>query len=236
MTDSIARSSQSNLDAVVVDLRHLCRSAAVDLSFQIGKLIVDSLFDGNLDRWMAEGTKHIHYRELSKRPDLPLSASALCRSVGIYALCRQLEGYQDWKHIGPGHLQEVLTLSFADQARILDQAERECWTVKRLRGEVAQLRPRGEGRRRRHAFARILKDVRAYLAKLHDSLHAARTESLNDESAQELRETIALLNDHRDLLEETLNVYEHRPSDAKNSMSETRLVAALPASRERSSK
>src|SRR3954462_4806205 len=108
MADSIVLSQSCDLDTVVVGLRELCRSAAVDLSFQIGKAIIDSLFGGSIEQWKADGVKHVHYRELAKRPDLPLSASALCRSVGIYALCRDLDGYRQWRHVGAGHVQEVL--------------------------------------------------------------------------------------------------------------------------------
>jgi hypothetical protein len=233
---SAALTAERDVDGVVVGLRQLCRSAAVDLSFQIGKLIIDLLFDGSVERWKSEGTRQVHYRELAKHPDLPLSASALCRSVGIYALCHDLGGHQQWQHIGTGHVQELLTLELPDQARLLEAAEQERWTVMRLRTEVAKLKPQGEGRRRPQRFARTLKDVKSYLVRQHEALRGGEPETLSEETALDLRETIAKLQALCELLTGTLNEYDQRRRRTADPASETRIAVATPSARSRSSR
>jgi len=124
---------------VVAKLNHICKAATFDFAMNVGRLIVDNFYSGDLDRWRQRGVKNVSFRKLAKHPALPMSATALYRSVAIYELCKRM-GIETWKHVSTSHIRLVLPLPTQTQARLLRTTEDEGWPVTRLRDEIVALR------------------------------------------------------------------------------------------------
>jgi hypothetical protein len=154
------------IDRVVVQLNAICKSATFDFAIAVGRLIITSFYGGQLDVWRRRGQKHASFRKLAKHPDLPMSPSALYRSVAIYELAERM-GISRERRLSTSHLRLVLPLPSADQERLLRTADAEGWSVSRLRDEIAaQPRaassPRG-GRKGRSPLRKTLHTLRGCL-------------------------------------------------------------------------
>jgi len=158
-----------DLDGIAQRLNDICRSATFDLTFRIGQLIIKELFAGCPLLWEKHGTSASSYRALAARGDLMLSASALCRAVGIYVLVERLGGRERWKHLSASHFQEVLSLDLSTGANVLTSAEENRWPVSRVRAEVRTLQRPSQSKRMNHQ-ASALKRVFAQLTSCQDLL------------------------------------------------------------------
>lgn len=155
----------SVLDAVATRLRELQRTASLDFAVQIGALLVEQLYGGDLSAWQERGTRDASFRKLAEREDLGgLGKSTLHRSVQVYALFERM-GRPDWKHLGVAHIRAVLPLPEKEQARLLERAEAHQWTTRQLEAEADKRKPPADGRGRPplptfvksiHALARIV--------------------------------------------------------------------------------
>ncbi|MCK6505728.1 hypothetical protein L6R53_20435 [Myxococcota bacterium] len=153
------------LDQVATRLRELQRSASLDFAVQVGALLVEQLYGGDLSAWQERGVRDASFRKLAERDDLGgLGKSTLHRSVQVYALVERL-GRPDWKHLGVAHVRAVLPLPEKDQARLLERAEAHQWTTRQLEAEADKRKPPPDGRGRPplptfvksiHALARIV--------------------------------------------------------------------------------
>ncbi len=118
-------------------LNELCRTATFELTYKVGKFVIENCFGGSIEAWRRQGVVRASYRTLAKHSELMLSPSALCRAVSIYALSERLGGSDQWKRIGSSHFQEVLSVPSEQQQRqLLRLAESGGWSVARLRAEV----------------------------------------------------------------------------------------------------
>jgi hypothetical protein len=141
---------QSDVDALIRDLRHLHRAAGLELMVGIGRLIVDRLYAGDVEVWRSRGRKDTSFRKLAAHPELPFQASTLYRAVEIYLLAQRRPDVALLKRVGPSHLQEILGVDKDLQDHLLDRAEAEGWSTRRLREEV-----RGGRRLDGHAPLRV---------------------------------------------------------------------------------
>jgi hypothetical protein len=123
------------VEQAVRKLNSLCKQATFDFAIAVGKLVVEEFYGGNLDQWRDRGVKNVSFRKLARHPDLPMSPSALCRSVAIYELCSRL-CIKRQGHLSTSHIRLVLPLPWAEQGEVLAQAEAHRWTVHRLREEI----------------------------------------------------------------------------------------------------
>jgi hypothetical protein len=124
-------------------IRQLCvltRAATLEFAVGVGKVVIDTLYDGDLSAWRSRARKDNALRALAASPELPLSASALYRALAIYELSRRNAQGMDWRHLGVSHLRSVLGLPSEIQSRLLATAEAERWSVARLEREVFVLR------------------------------------------------------------------------------------------------
>jgi hypothetical protein len=149
--------ADSKIEYVVRELNVIGRAATLEFAWRVGKLIIDNIFAGNMDQWRSRNSrKHVSLRKLSRHPNLPMSASALYRTVCIYEICERLDGRQ-WKHLSTSHVRSVLALNIHEQDRLLRMAEANAWSVRELEREIqkteATQRDRdssSRGGRRRH--------------------------------------------------------------------------------------
>jgi hypothetical protein len=124
----------------IVELRKLTRGASLQFALGVGRVVVDTLYDGDATAWRSRARKDHALRALAARKDLPLSASALYRALAIFELSRRQAGGQCWQHLGVSHLRVVLGLAEDFQATLLRRAESEQWTVAKLEREAMALR------------------------------------------------------------------------------------------------
>jgi hypothetical protein len=135
---------QEVVERVVQQLNAIGREVTFAFAFRVGQVVIENFYAGNMDGWrLRVPNKDVFFRKLSAHPDLPMSASALFRSVCIYELCERL-GVRSWKHLSTSHIRLVLPLPATEQERVLRLAEDNAWSVRRLDEEVAGMRVPGQ--------------------------------------------------------------------------------------------
>jgi hypothetical protein len=199
----------AKIDHVAVQLKEICRTATLDLCYRIGELVIREIYDNQLDLWGKQGTRRLSYRVLASRGDLPLSPSALCKSVAAYALSERLGGRARWRHLGASHVQEVLSLEASEQDRILRVAESERWTVARIRSEVSAVKPTRRIHQSEARFRRSVGALRACISKHQRTLASLDAlEGLDPEVAGQFCDAVAFLKLQVHELEAALGRYK----------------------------
>lgn len=177
------------VERLAAKINDLCRLTTLDLALQVGALIIQELYGGKLESWERDGTGHISYRQLSARGDLLLSPSALCRSVAVFVLVERLGGRARWRSLAISHFQEVLSLTQAEQARLLGEAEAEGWTVTQLRKQVGLVRSCGP----RPGARSLVKALRRARVDIADGLTALRDVRVTELRSVELGEATEII-------------------------------------------
>jgi hypothetical protein len=210
------------LDAIACRLNEICRAGTLDLAFRLGELIIREMFDNDPGQWGVIGARHPSYRALASRGDLALSASALCRAVGVYVLVEQLGGRARWEHLTASHFQEVLALPAEPRRALLAEAEEHRWSVARLRNEASRLRrPRNEGGSR--APIRSIQRLAVSLARQRDVLSQMSATELCCTSLTEIGAALQVLRDELDSMERlTRDAQRHHEVRSKSDIRELR--------------
>jgi len=151
------------LDGLAAELSALGKDAGVEQAVEIGRLVVERLYDGDLSAWRSRGPKAHSLRALARRSDLPVSSSALYRAIALYELSTRLGGVERWSEAGLGisHLRLVLGLPEDEQRRLLDEAARHAWTVAELEREAVCTRRRNPTRTSRGGRPRLPRFVKS---------------------------------------------------------------------------
>lgn len=136
---------RGEVDLVVRELTTLVREATVDLSLKIGRLVVERFFAGDALHWRQH--KQHSFRQLARHPELPMSASALRRCVGLYELTQRVGDLMCFERLGTSHFRAVLGLSSQLQRELLTRANEQAWTVTQLESRVSEVRNKQQGRR-----------------------------------------------------------------------------------------
>jgi hypothetical protein len=203
---------RATIDEIARRINEVARGAALDFAYAVGEVVIKELYRGDVALWGREGTRSPSYQRLASRSDLVLSPSALCRAVGVYALCERHGGRDSWPHLSVSHLQEVLALEPPQQERLLGIANSERWTVSRLRSESSKQRPQKRPGRPR-SLIKTVRDLKTFFAQRRDSLFDPRGVSrLNGSSAAELREILSVLRRDLDQLEKLLPAAAGHPT------------------------
>lgn len=152
------------LDELADKLAALGKDVSVEQAVEIGRLVIERLYDGDLSAWRGRGPKAHSLRTLARRAELSVSSSALYRSIALYELSERLGGIEGWAAAGLGvsHVRLVLGLDHDVQRRLLDLAVERAWTVAELEREAAAARqqvPKLQRRGGRPRLPRFLKSV-----------------------------------------------------------------------------
>src|SRR5262245_23923210 len=118
---------ESVIDEVYNKIRGLQRDATLDLAINMGKIIVETFYEGRLDAWRTHGQKEVSLRKLAERfeeEESGISAAGIYRAVAIYELDQRLN-VSARKQLSVTHVRAVLGLPPADQKRLLDLAEQK---------------------------------------------------------------------------------------------------------------
>lgn len=177
----------------------LTRVATLEFALGVGKVVVETLYEGDLSAWRSRARKDHALRALAASPELPLSASALYRALAIYELSRRNVQGTGWRHLGVSHLRTVLGLSSEAQNRLLATAESERWTVARMEREALLLRARSRCSGGRKPVPTCIKSIRRiFELTLPEALEGL--ESLEDLGASDVQELVDKLGKARERL------------------------------------
>jgi hypothetical protein len=144
--DESAAVSDELLSELVRGIRAAQARHGFALSAEIGRLVVEGLFGGDVEALARRGPKDLSLRRLAEHPDLPMSATSLHYALGVHRFLARRPDVHSSEHLTPTHVRAVLGLSTSDQDRLLENAERRRLSVSKLVAEVRELR--GQGRRR----------------------------------------------------------------------------------------
>jgi hypothetical protein len=182
------------IDAVVTKLNEMARASGVELAREMGEIIIDNFFGGELERYRERGERDASLRALAKHPALLMSPASVYRAVGIYDLTERFG--TDWKHLSASHLRAVLGLGENDQQKLLTQAEDKEWTADKVEAEAIKLRKKvadGRGRPALPRFQKSLNHIGKYFADVDDSF--GDIESLDEIEDKEALKLFQIVSD-----------------------------------------
>lgn len=160
--------SDEELSALVKKLVQISREAHLDHAIRVGGLVIHHFYGGDLQLWRSKGPKTASFRRLAMHPELPMSASVICRCVAIFDVCERLDVVARWRRITLSHLRLVLPLSSSAQQQLLSAANAHRWTVTQLEAETRKHhRHRGGGRRPRPELVRKTELIGRLMRTLH---------------------------------------------------------------------
>jgi hypothetical protein len=187
-----AAADEPDIDALVEDLRGVCDAAGTMLMVKVGKLVLERIYGGDIERWHSHGRKNASFRKLARHPRLPFSRANLSRAVGIYVLSLRRPEVLGLHGIGPCHLREIVGLDAAAQDALLALTVEHEWSVCHLHDEVCQLKKdaaKGESVSIRLAFAGLLQTWHADVEASGFLQDIERLDDLEPNEATELLET-----------------------------------------------
>jgi hypothetical protein len=196
---SFSKPDRSHLDELAARLAQQGKDGTVEQALEIGKMVLETLYGGDLNSWRSRAAKAHSLRALARRDDLSVSSSALYRAVALYELAQNLGGFERWSSLGISHLRLVLGLPIVEQRRLLDAAVAQHWTVAELEREAVAVRkrePEQLGRGGRPRLPRFLKSVNrlrkaAEGAELFADVEAAA--AMAPEQLAEIRDVLATI-------------------------------------------
>lgn len=207
---SLQPPDRSRLDELAARLAEQGKDATVDQALEIGRMVLDTLYGGDLMAWRSRAAKAHSLRALARRDDLTVSSSGLYRAVALYELAQNLGGLERWSMLGISHLRLVLGLPISEQRRLLDAAVGNAWTVAELEREAVVARKRGPeqvGRGGRPRLPRFVKSVNrlrkaAEGAELFADVEAAA--EMSPERLAEIRDVLATVRVRCEALDQAL--------------------------------
>jgi hypothetical protein len=178
---------------LVIAINAIAKTATFAFTVRVGKLVIANVYDGDIVAWRHRGPKDQSFRALAMHPNLPMSPSALYRSVAMYELCVRL-GIDNKTYLSTSHLRLVLGLESDVQAKLLGLAERERWPVRRLEDEVAiaktTMGATGRGGRRRRSKLRIASAALSSATEANEAVGEDDVEKASPESRRVLAELL----------------------------------------------
>jgi hypothetical protein len=127
----------TRVNAAAQRINALSRAATLEFALEIGRAVIETLYDGQTGGWRSRGRKEAGLRALASHPALCISASTLYRSLAMFELCSRLSCGQSLRHLGVSHLRAVLIAPEGEQPLLVAVAEEQRWSVARLEREVA---------------------------------------------------------------------------------------------------
>lgn len=162
------------LDRVVTELCEIERRSGIDRTLAIGELILTRFFDGDARAWRdRRRNKNNSIRRIADRKDCPYCKSALNEAVAVYVAALELPCVRTFGHIRASHLASVLKLPGEQRRSMLEDAERERWSVRELRQRVVlerQVQGERRGRPRRNAETRAMSTLSGIVRRLEAAL------------------------------------------------------------------
>ncbi len=185
--------SPQRIERTAAALAELARTAVLDVARKMGRLVITELYSDGLDGWRQRGTRDSSFRrlakELAKYGEGSVSRSTLHRCCGLVELEDRL-GVSTLGQLTASHGFMVLGLPGSVQAKLLDKARDNGWTVRQLAAEVSGVRRKAGKRRGRQPKARFAASLDRMTKMLEgdgfEDLDPTQLERLSAERRQEL--------------------------------------------------
>lgn len=177
------------IDLVVRELAVVIRRATDELAMEIGALVIRRFYGGNLGAWRSRGLRDPTFRQLAAHPDLPISASALYRSVSVYEMRRRFASECWAALLTSTHFAAVVNLPHVEQHRLLSSAHAKDWTTRELERAAVEVRQL-HGRTGRRRVAPIVKAIRQLSRDLEHVVQTVTVDRLATGSRQELAHVV----------------------------------------------
>jgi hypothetical protein len=132
-----AANTAERVGPLVAELQVINRRRGFDRTLAVGELILREFFGGEPAAWREQSRKKAQsLRRLAARSDCPFRKSTLNEAVCVYVALLEQPGLRRSELITASHIASVLRLGPAERERLLEQAERERWSVRQLRSHV----------------------------------------------------------------------------------------------------
>jgi hypothetical protein len=180
-------------DPLVAELQAISRRRGLERTLAVGELILREFFGGDSRAWREQSRKKANsIRRLALRPDCPFRKSTLNEAVGVYVAVFEQPALQNAAHITASHIASVLRLPADERERLLEEAERERWSVRQLRSRVRSRGRSGAGESRLAWLDAGMRAVLLLQRSLEDAVaiagHMGELGPLSSHSRAELRE------------------------------------------------
>lgn len=161
-----AAASEDVITGVVNTLNTMQRAAGFEFARAVGRVVLDSLYGGDLNGWRLRGESDASYRRLRDRAEaekdkLLISAVALYRSMALVELEDRLQ-ITDWKNLNITQVRSVFGLTDDQQRKLLTTAQAKGWDGERLEAEVAKVRKKEGDKRGRPPLPAFVKAIGAF--------------------------------------------------------------------------
>jgi hypothetical protein len=135
--NDVAANTADRIGPLVAELQVINRRRGFDRTLAVGELILRELFGADPAAWHEQSRKKAQsLRRLAARSDCPFRKSTLNEAVCVYVALLEQPNLRRSELITASHIASVLRLGSADRERLLEQAERERWSVRQLRSHV----------------------------------------------------------------------------------------------------
>lgn len=205
MSDPVSKrqSQLQAIDVLVQEIGGLEELSLPEDSVRLGKLVVDRMYGGEISEWRRRDGVNVSFRTLTGRQDLKLSAVTLYRAVGLYELTLRIGELSQWPSLGAAHLRAVMGMGDQDQRALLNAAQAQGWSVRRMEAECSQLRPdRRRGRRRLPGFVKVVRQIDRVAT--NQLLDTSRVEELEPVELQALYDVVLRLKQQLEQVEAKL--------------------------------
>jgi hypothetical protein len=175
------------------ELQEINRRRGLERTLAVGELILREFFGGDPRAWREQSRKKANsIRKLALRPDCPFRKSTLNEAIGVYVAVLEQPSLRQASHVTASHIASVLRLTAEDRERLLEEAERERWSVRQLRAKVRSHGTAGAGESRLTWLDAGMRAVLLLQRSLEDAVaiagHMGELGPLSSHSRAELRE------------------------------------------------
>lgn len=184
-------SEQDPVVEVAREIRAMSRDAALQLYVDIGRLLVERFYGGDLGKARSHAAKDASLRRLASQPDMRLGRSGLSNAIRMHEFVVRRGGVHTCGHLGPSHVRALLPVPEDVQGTLLDRAVEESWTVQEIEAAAREARPGRRGAGGRPPAPAFVKAVRALQACAEE--HGACLGDLDEVARMEPAQARALL-------------------------------------------
>jgi hypothetical protein len=202
----VVASNDSLADAIVARIRHITRLRALEHAVEIGEIVTQGVYDGDIALLRDRGEEHPLYRQVAHHRELPFSPKTLWTYLKVYELVKTFPKLRESKHLGLAHLRAVINLPEGIQERLLRRAEVDRWTSARTEEEAQSHRrtPIHIGRPPTESFLRSIRRMERLGAELEQQLAPRVTGRLAQDRVALARDLLRQARAHIDALEAEL--------------------------------
>jgi hypothetical protein len=139
--DNLQESAKDDIvEAVVERIVRVHRDASLQLALDVGAIVVEKLYGGDIDKVRSRSHKDTSLRKLASHPKLPFSPATLWRCIGAYEIVRRFPAAVQLEHLTMGHILAVRALPPVRRPALLQEAAESrlpvAWLARRVAEEI----------------------------------------------------------------------------------------------------